>query len=81
MDIAQFYDSGPNIIDLVDKVYAKKDLYPLKPCWLNGVQTFCPQNPEKLLKIYFGSENLLPPYLCRDGQWKNKNGNVASQLS
>ena len=81
LDIAYFYDKGSYIVDLVSKQFTKADIFPLKPCWLNGVKTYCPNKPEKLLKNYFSSDNLLPVYMCRDGKWKDKNGNVKSQLS
>ena len=81
LDVAHFYDKGSYIIDLVDKIYQKDDIYPLKPCWLNGIKTYCPDNPEKLLKIYLESNSLSPVYMCREGVWQDENGNAASQLS
>ncbi|XP_066930491.1 uncharacterized protein [Clytia hemisphaerica] len=50
------------------KIYQKKDFFPLVKCQLADVVFTCPRNPLSLLKQLYGT-NLSPQYVCHQGGW------------
>jgi hypothetical protein len=80
IDFYQFYDKGNYLEDPSEedlKTYNKNDMFPLRPCKFMGMDSFCPNKPWKLLKIYFHADNSASKYKCKNKAWVDKNGKSA----
>ena len=55
------------------KIYQKKDFFPLVRCNLAGVTFKCPRDPLSLLRHLYRN-NLSPQYVCRQGDWGRGGG-------
>ena len=79
IDIFHFYDRVRYVDDPSDdrlKQYSKEHFYPFRPCDFMGVQACCPNNPWKILSIYFRSDDLQPLYTCKNGSWVDRRGKI-----
>ena len=73
IDVFHFYHTASGRIkdpsEGTTKTYEKSDFFPFKPCNFLGTTAYCPNKPLKVLRAYFGTDNLDPPYKCKKGRW------------
>ena len=74
MDIYDYTQNGDILSDPSDggRTFHVNDIFPLRKCYLMTLETFCPNNPVKVLNTFYGN-NLDPQYICKNGTWVRKN--------
>ena len=74
LDIFVVKDNGAQLWDEYrDKLHERAVIFPLRSCTFLGLQTLCPNDGEKYLGAYYGTEFMKPHYVCKNGKWvKNR---------
>ena len=71
MDIFMLEDHGALFWDEYrDRIHHRNAILPIKPCKYLRLDTKCPNDKEKYLKMYYGNNYMVPHHKCNDGKWE-----------